>query len=96
MPVLDLRELPAYKPTLPAPIITPGKVYKSLSNMKTSKATHPSDIPSKIVKEFAFELTEPVCHIFNVCLQEGYSRMLGNVPLSRPFPKFQTLRLLTN
>ena len=23
------------------------------------------------MKEFAFELTEPVCHIFNVCLQEG-------------------------
>ena len=53
MPVLNLKELPAYKPTLLASIITPDQVYKSVRNIKTSKATHPSDIPSKIVKEFA-------------------------------------------
>ena len=94
MPVLDLRELPAYKPTLPAPIITPGQVYKSLSNIKTSKATHPSDIPSKIVKEFAFELTEPVCHIFNVCLQEGIFPNAWKCSSVTPIPKVPNAKTL--
>ena len=71
MPCLNLSSLPAFRPTLPPPFILPGEVLKSLNKINTSKATHPSDVPSKIIKDFAFGLTEPLTHIFNVSLQEG-------------------------
>ena len=71
MPCLNLSNLPAFCPTLPSALISPCEVRKSLSKINTSKATHLSDIPSKIIKEFAFELTEPLTHIFNLSLQEG-------------------------
>ena len=94
MPILDFRTLPAYKPTLPAPIITHGQVFKSLKSIKTNKATHPSDIPSKIVKEFAFELTEPVTHIFNVCLQHGIFPSVWKTSSVTPIPKVPNAKTL--
>ena len=94
MPILDHTELPAYKPTLPPPVITPGQVLKSLNNIKTKKATHPSDIPSKIVKEFAVELTEPLSHIVNVCLQTGIFPDVWKQSSVTPIPKVPKAKTL--
>ena len=54
MPCLNLSCLPAFRPTLPPPLISPGEVRRSLNKINTSKATYQSDIPSKIIKEFFF------------------------------------------
>ena len=39
--------------------------------LKSSRSTHPADIPPRVTKEFALELTEPLTHIFNCCLNQG-------------------------
>ena len=87
MPCLNLSSLSAFRPTLPPPLIWPGEVRKSLNKINTSKATYPSDIPSKIIKKFAFELTEPLTHIFNVSLQEGVFPAIWKQSAITPIPK---------
>ncbi len=94
MPKLDLATLPAYQPTCPAPEITPGQVNKSLNSIKTHKATHPSDIPTKIIKEFAFELTLPLTHIFNSCLQNGIFPTVWKTSAVTPIPKVPNAKSL--
>jgi len=87
MPPLDLTKVPAYRPTRPPPSVTPGEVCKKLMNINTTKSTHPTDIPPKLVKEFAIELTEPVTHIFNACLSEGVFPNVWKTSSITPIPK---------
>ena len=94
MPILDLANLQAYCPNLPPPEILPSEVGKSLKNIKTRKATHPNDIPSKIVKEFAFELTMPLTHIFNSCLNEGIFPGVWKTSSITPVPKEKNAKTL--
>ena len=87
MQCMNLSSLPAFGPTLPPPLISPGEVRKSLNKINTTKATHPSDIPPKIIKEFAFKMTEPLTHIFNVSLQEGVFTAIWKQSAITPIPK---------
>ena len=71
LPPLDFMLLPTYLPAEKPPVIYHGQVHAALQKLKTSKSGHPNDLPVKLIKEFAIELTEPLTHIFNKCILDG-------------------------
>ena len=52
-------------------IITPKAIEDRLKQLDTSKATGPDGIPSKVLKELANELAEPLSILFNKSVNEG-------------------------
>jgi hypothetical protein len=58
-------------------------------NTKFSKSSGPDNIPNRIIKEFAYELAEPVhvCHIFNTSLSTGEFPNIWKDGLITPIPK---------
>lgn len=72
IPPLDSNLLPAFLPAeAEAPFVQPHKVCKMLLAIKASKAHGPDNVPCRIVKEFAYELAEPITTVFNTSLQSG-------------------------
>ena len=72
LPSLDLSLLSAYLPApQPIPVITPDEVCTKLLKIKSFKSNGPDNIPNRIIKEFAYELADPVCSIFNTSLTTG-------------------------
>ena len=72
LPALDTAQLPAYLPsTVPPPTVTRSQVWKELKRIKVHKAPGPDDLPNRLPREFAFEISEPVCSIINASLKEG-------------------------
>ncbi|KAM3849703.1 death domain-containing protein 1 [Diretmus argenteus] len=63
--------LPAFLPAEPAPTIQPWEVYEKLKRVNTRKAAGPDQIPGRLIKEFACELSEPLADILNHSLQDG-------------------------
>ena len=53
------------------PTIEPWKVHKTIQSMNKKAATIKNDIPIKLIKEFSVELSTPLAHIFNSCLENG-------------------------
>ena len=47
------------------------KVYAQLKKVKASKASGPDGISPKIIKEFAYEFSTPICDILNSSYAEG-------------------------
>ena len=70
-PPLEPSDVPAHQPSLPPPCYSKLDIYKDLKKIKTNKATPPGEIPLKLVKEFAYELSKPLEIIYNKCLQTG-------------------------
>ena len=63
---LDTAELPAYRPDpSPCPIVEDFEVYKMLQKTKAGKAGGPDGISSRIIREFAYELSKPLADILN-------------------------------
>jgi hypothetical protein len=56
-------------------------------NTKVSKSSGPDNIPNRIIKVFAYELAEPVCHIFNTSLSTGEFSNIWKDLLITPIPK---------
>ena len=52
-----------------APTLDRQNVYKALLLINISKASPPGSLPKRLLKEFAYEISEPLTHIFNRCLQ---------------------------
>ena len=74
VPTLDLSKLPAYLPAADQlPIIHPYKVCKKLLCLNSSKAAGPDNIPPRILKDFAFELSDPLAEIFNLSFASATS-----------------------
>ena len=66
-----LRHTPSSKRNKKAtPIFEPHEVYEYLRKIKSNTATVKGDIPVKIVKEFAPELSGPLFAILN-CMKGG-------------------------
>ncbi|XP_071508353.1 uncharacterized protein [Diadema antillarum] len=101
LPSLDVSALPAYLPSLPPPKINRHEVYKRLKKLNASKAGHPGDIPIRLIKEFAYEISEPLTTIFNNCLQTGHfpscwkTASVCPVPKTTPVVDFSQLRPLS-
>ena len=52
----------------------------------------PNSIPPRIIKEFAYELTEPATKIFNTSLFTAEVPILWKCPNIIPIPKVKPLR----
>ena len=52
-------------------IVTTGGVFKLLSNLKIYKATGPDDVPARLLKELAAELTPVFTLFFQTSLDQG-------------------------
>ncbi|KAI8479751.1 hypothetical protein Bbelb_424990 [Branchiostoma belcheri] len=71
LPPLDRSKLPAYLPSRPPPVVHPWEVYWKLRRIKTNKSPGPDGIDGRLLKEFAYELSEPIVDILNSSLLEG-------------------------
>ena len=61
------------------PQFDPEEVYKSLLMIKTTTTTVKNDIPAKIIKQFASELTYPLTDIINTSIVIGEFEDLWNL-----------------
>eukprot|EP00057_Strongylocentrotus_purpuratus_P013375 XP_011667849.1 PREDICTED: uncharacterized protein LOC105439971 [Strongylocentrotus purpuratus] len=94
LPPLDRGALSAFLPApSPPPVIDRRRVYKRLCGISTAKACHPNDPPSRLLKEFAYELSEPLTTLFNLCLSQASfpterrpSATMGNPLNNKPSP----------
>ena len=65
-PAIDPTRLPSYLPAQDdLPIIERMTVYQELIKLKLTKASP----PDKLLKEFAYEFSQPIAHIFNLSLR---------------------------
>ena len=88
IPPLDIPSLPTFLPAaVPPPTIHPHEVCSKLLNLRTNKAMGPDSIPPRILKEFAYELAEPVSSIFNTSLSSGLVPVLWKDYSVIPIPK---------
>ena len=69
------------------PIVHSHVVSKKLLQVKRNKAMGPDSISPRIIKEFAYELTEPVRKIFNKSLSTGEVPILWKCSNIIPIPK---------
>ena len=64
LPALAPQNHPVYLPAeAPPPRIYHGQVQKALKSLQSSKAGHPSDLPIRLIKEFAPEFATPFTHV---------------------------------
>ena len=84
---------PTYRQKKP-PVIYHGQVHAALQKLKTSKSGHPNDLPVKLIKEFAIELTELLTHIFNKCILDGIFPESWKTAAITPIPKEKTVNSL--
>jgi hypothetical protein len=69
---LKLEDLPAYLPSKePPPVIQPWEIYSDLKKVSITKAGGPDNVPPKVLKEFAYELSMRVTDIINASLKRG-------------------------
>ncbi|XP_071959515.1 uncharacterized protein [Antedon mediterranea] len=87
LPALDLRNLPAFLPSVKPPVIFPGQVFKLLKGINVNKSRHPRDIPLRLIKEFALELAQPLAKILNCCLQDNNFPSIWKNAIITPVPK---------
>ena len=98
LPSLNLAALSAYLPGPRPPTIDREEVYKRLRRLNASKAGHPTDVPIRLLKEFAYELSLPLTIIFNNCLNNGHfpsswkTASVCPVPKTSPVTEYNQLR----
>ncbi|XP_035688672.1 uncharacterized protein LOC118424240 [Branchiostoma floridae] len=71
LPPLDLSSLPSFLPAQPLPVIQEWEVYSHLRATNTYKSPGPDNVPAFLLKEFACELSTPLCDLLNTSLKEG-------------------------
>jgi hypothetical protein len=92
LPPLNLSFLPAYLPApQPVPIITPIEVCHKLLKVKPFKSHGLDGIPNRVTKEFAYELAERVCTIFNESLSSSIVPSDWKDASITPIPKTQSV-----
>lgn len=85
---LNFRSLPAYLPSNDrTPVLYDWDVYKELKEIKTSKSSGPDGIPSKLIKEFAYELSGPLTDVLNCSYREGIVPLQWKSAIVVPIPK---------
>ena len=88
IPPLDTACLPPFLPSADeVPILHSHVVCKKLLHVKANKAMGPDSIPPRVIKEFAYELAEPVTKIFNTSLSTGEVPFLWKCSNITPIPK---------
>ena len=68
-------------------VIQPFEVLNKLSRIKVHKSPGPDDIPNWVLRDFAFAVSEPICHIFNSSISAGCVPSLWKRANVVPIPK---------
>ena len=71
----------------PFPNMTPYFVHQKIKQMKNGKSTVNGDIPIKIIKMFAYELSFPLSNIFVRCCKAGEYPNIWKLETVTPIPK---------
>ncbi len=88
IPPLDVSELPSFLPAqAPPPHLHPWEVYAELKKINPNKSGGPDMIPGRIIKEFAYELSTPLCDILNSSFAEGTVPTQWKKGIVVPVPK---------
>ena len=74
----ELEDIPQFKVV---------QVWDKLTQLKVNKSSVKGDIPSRIYKEFAVYIAEPLTHVFNSCLLQGEYPAIYKFEISTPVPK---------
>ena len=69
------------------PVFTPQQVRQKLQSIKVNKSVPPNDIPPKILKLFAAEISVPLCDVINSSLKTGSWSALWKAEIITPVPK---------
>ena len=69
---LNRDKLPAYLPARGILKVDECEVAERIYKLKSRKSTQPIDLPSKLRKQFACELSTPLTDIINSCLSSFY------------------------
>ena len=90
LPCLVLCSLPAYLPARhPLPTISVEDTCSKMLSISTFKSHGPDAIPNRIIKDYAYELAEPVSRIFNISLSSGLVPSMWKDAIIIPVPKSQ-------
>ena len=92
-PSINLCELPAFLPINDTPKVDRIQVYKELLKLNVNKASPPGSLPKRLIKEFAYELSLPVTHIYNLSLASMYPFLWKNATIC-PLEKKKILESL--
>ncbi|KAI8498128.1 hypothetical protein Bbelb_240720 [Branchiostoma belcheri] len=87
LPPLDTRRLPAFLPSLQPPQVSVWEMYHKLQSVSTRKAAGPDNITGRLVKEFTYELSQPLTDILNTSLNEGRVPQEWHEATVIPLPK---------
>ena len=69
------------------PQVAQSNVRSCLKSLRTNKATVHDDIPAKIVKYLANELTQPLTLIINTAIRKGQWPDIWKTAIITPIPK---------
>ena len=84
---LNRNDLPCYLPAEKPPQVEECFVYEKINKLKNTRSTFNIDIPNKLRKEFAAELSAPLTDIINNCLTEQYYPKMWKHEVITPAPK---------
>ena len=93
-PPLEPKDLPSFLPDMTPPTITELQVFRKLSTLKIGKASPNDDIPNRIIKEFAFELSKPLSHVYTLSLHTGVFPDRWKLATISPLPKVKLVQEL--
>ncbi|KAI8482479.1 hypothetical protein Bbelb_397990 [Branchiostoma belcheri] len=71
LPPLDISLLSAFLPDLQSPQVKVSEMYDRLQKVRVRKAAGPDNITGRLIREFAYELSQPLTCILNASLSEG-------------------------
>ena len=63
------------------------QVYEYLKKIKTNTSTAKNDVPAKIIKEFALELSDPMADIITCMVSRGEFPDIWKLEMVTPAPK---------
>ena len=93
-PSIDTNKLPAFIPANQHSDIDRMTVFKKLNSIKLTKASPPDDLPKRLIKEFAYELSKPLTHVFNISVKYGIFPECWKVATIIPLPKVKIVEEL--
>ena len=80
-------QMPSTKDSKPLPLYEPLDIYNKIKSIKKKCSTVPGDIPWRIISEFAAELANPLCNIYNSSSLLGTWPRIWKYEYVTPVPK---------
>jgi hypothetical protein len=76
--------------------IKPYEVFDKLTRINIYKSPGPDGIPNWFLRDFAFAISEPICHIFNSSISQGTMPTLWKKSYVVPIPKTRPPKSIQN